>query len=83
MVFGGGVKVVQHQQGKYFLVDLKSVLLKSQCMSITCQADNMKIFLTRIGLSKRDTPINRSFSCDVIAAMLEDGNKRFLISFYC
>ena len=26
---------------------------------------------------------NRSFSCDVIAAMLEDDNKRFLISFYC
>ena len=26
---------------------------------------------------------NWSFSCDVIAAMLEDDNKRFLISFYC
>ena len=27
--------------------------------------------------------VNRSFSCYVIAAMLEDDNKRFLISFYC
>ena len=26
---------------------------------------------------------NRSFACYVIAAMLEDDNKRFLISFYC
>ena len=25
----------------------------------------------------------RSFSSDVIAAMLEDDNKRFLVSFYC
>jgi hypothetical protein len=26
---------------------------------------------------------NSSFACDVIAAMLEDGNKRFVISFFC
>ena len=50
MVFGGGVKVAQHQQGEFFLVDPKSVLLKSRCMSI------MEILLRTSNLAGCHTP---------------------------